>query len=83
MNPEEQEHPREDNNVPSPRNSPRNSFTSSKSVKIEGKTYQVSKQRINRMLQDIEENASQNHSEHLEKQATLLSNLLNKMDINS
>ena len=33
------------------------------------------------MLQDIEENASQNHSEHLEKQATLLSTMLNKMDI--
>ena len=79
-NPEEQDHQGEDNNVPSPRNSPRNSSTSSKTVKIEGKTYQVRKQRINKMLQDIEENASQNHSEHLEKQATLFSNLLNKMD---
>ena len=80
-NPEEQDHQGENNNVPSPRNSPRNSSTSSKTVKIEGKTYQVRKQRINRMLQDIEENASQNHSKHLEKQATLLSNLLNKMNI--
>merc|ERR1712121_629281 len=80
MNPEEQEHPGEDNNVPSPRNSPRNSLTSSKTVKIERKTYQVRTQRINKMLQDIEENASQNHSKYLEKQAALLSNLLNKMD---
>ena len=70
-----------DNLVPSPQNSPRNSLTSSKSLKIDGKTYQVRKQRINRLLQDIEENASQNHSEHLEKQATLLSTMLNKMDI--
>ena len=76
VNPEDQEHnilnPGEDNHIPSPRNSPRNSLTSSKSVKIDGKTYQVRKQRINRLLQDIEENALQNHSEHLEKQATLL-----------
>merc|ERR1712082_181622 len=35
MNPEEQEHPGEDNQIPSPRNSPRNSLTLSKSVKIE------------------------------------------------
>merc|ERR1712240_90369 len=70
----------EDNNVPLPRNSPRNSSTSSKTVKIEGKTYQIRKQRINKMLQDIEENASQNHSEHLEKQAALLSNLFNKIN---
>merc|ERR1711989_52547 len=85
VNHEDQEHnilnPGEDNHIPSPRNSPRNSLTSSKSVKIDGKTYQVKKQRINRLLQDIEENASQNHSEHLEKQATLLSTMLNKMDI--
>merc|ERR1712082_427826 len=85
VNPEDQEqnilNPERDNHVPSPCNSPRNSLTSSKSVKIDGKTHQVRKQRINRMLQDIEDNASQNHSEHLEKQATLLSNLLNKMDI--
>merc|ERR1712082_514486 len=81
MNPEEQEHLGEDNHVPSPCNSPRNSLTLSQSVKIDGKTYQVRKQRINRLLQDIEEYSSQNHSEHLEKQATLLSNMLNKMDI--
>ena len=84
-NPEDQEHnilnPGEDNHIPSPRNSPRNSLTSSKSLKIDGKSYQVRKQRINRLLQDIEENASQNHSEHLEKQAALLSTMLNKMDI--
>ena len=52
-NPEEQDHQGEDNNVPSPCNSPRNSSTSSKTVKIEGKTYQVRKQRINTLLQDI------------------------------
>merc|ERR1712082_169588 len=85
VNPEDQEHNilnlGEDNHISSPRNSPRNSLTSSKSVKIDGKAYQVRKQRINKLLQDIEENASQNHSKHLDKQATLLSNMLNKMDI--
>merc|ERR1711989_15414 len=70
VNPKDQEHnilnPGEDNHIPSPCNSPRNSLTSSKSVKIDGKTYQVRKQRINKLLQDIEDNASQNHSEQLE-----------------
>ena len=53
VNPEDQENilnPGEDNHIPSPRNSPRNSLTSSKSVKIDGKTYQVRKQRINKLL---------------------------------
>jgi len=81
-NPEDQEHnilnPGGDNLAPSPQNSPRNSLTSSKSLKIDGKSYQVRKQRINRLLQDIEENVLQNHSEHLEKQAALLSTILIK-----
>ena len=63
-NPEDQEHnilnPGGDNLVPSPQNSPRNSLTSSKSLKIDGKSYQVRKQRINRLLLEIEENALQN-----------------------
>ena len=33
------------------------------------------------MLAEIEENTLQNHSEHLEKQAALLSTMLTKMDI--
>ena len=33
------------------------------------------------MLFDIEENSSQHHSQHLEKQAALLSTMLTKMDI--
>ncbi len=80
-NPEDQEHilnPGGDNLVPSLQNSPRNLLTLSKSLKIDGKTYQVRKQRINRLLQDIDENVLQNLSEHLEKQATLLSTMLIK-----
>ena len=53
----------------------------SKSLKIEGKSYQIKKQRINRLLSEIEENSSLHHSEHLEKQAALLSTMLTKVDI--
>merc|ERR1712240_520485 len=52
-----------------PRTSPRNSLTSSKSLKIQGKSYQIKKQRIDKLLIEIEENSSLHHSEHLEKQA--------------
>ena len=63
-----------------PPHSPRNS-NSSKSVKIEGKSYQIRKQKINKLLSEIEEIPSQHHCKHLEKQAALLSTMLNKMDI--
>ena len=53
----------------------------SKSLKIEGKSYQIKKQRINRLLSEIEENSLLHHSEHLEKQAALLAMMLTKMDI--
>ena len=70
-----------DNFVPSLTHSPRNLLISSKSIKIEGNSYQIRKQKINRLLSEIEGNSSQHHSEHLEKQAALLSTMLTKMDI--
>ena len=54
------------NPVPTPPCSPRNSRGSSKSLKIEGKSYQIRKQKINRLLSEIEENSLLHHSEHLE-----------------
>lgn len=52
--PEDQEHnvfnPGGDNLIPSPCTSPRNSLNSSKSLKIDRKSYQVRKQRINILL---------------------------------
>ena len=38
-------------------------------------------QRIDKLLTEIEENSSLHHSEHLEKQAALLSTILTKVDI--
>ena len=67
--------------MPSPPPSPINLLVSSKSVKIEGKSYEIRKHKINRLLSDIEDNSLQHHSEHLEKQAALLSSMLNKIDI--
>merc|ERR1711955_73066 len=57
------------------------SGTLSKSLKIEGKSYQIRKQRINRLLSEIEENSLLHHSEHLEMQAALLSTMLTKVYI--
>ena len=73
--------PEGDHYVPSLPPSSRNSFISSKSLKIEEKSYQIRKERINRLLSNIEENTLQHHYEHLEKQATLQSTMLNKMEI--
>ena len=64
------------NPVPMPPCSPRNSRGSSKSLKIEGKSYQIRKQKINSMLSKIEQDSSQHHSEHLKEQAALLSTML-------
>ena len=81
-NPDGQEgNPGDDDPNYSPRQSPRNLLTSSKSLKIEGKSYQIKKQRIDKLLNEIEENSSLHHSEHLEKQAARLPTMLNKMDI--
>ena len=59
-NPEDEEnnvHNREsDNLIPSPAHSPRNLLTLSKSLKIEQKSYQIRKKRIDRLLSEIEEN---------------------------
>ena len=50
-----------------PNYSPRQSLTLSKSLKIEGKSYQIKKQRIDKLLMEIEENSLLHNSEHLEK----------------
>ena len=65
----------------SPPNLPRNLLVTSKSVKIERKSYQIRKQKLNKLLSEVEENSLVHHSEHLEKQAALLLSMLNKMDI--
>ncbi len=57
----------------------RNSRGSSKSLKIKGKSYQIRKQKINRLLSKIEENSLQHHSEHLK--VALLSTILTKINI--
>ena len=57
-NPEDQEanilNPGDDNPIPSPRQSPRNLLTLSKSLKIKGKSYQIKRQRNNRLLSERE-----------------------------
>ena len=67
--------------VPSPSQSPRNSIESSKSVRIRGRSYQSQKERINKLLTDLEADPDKYHSEQLEKQATLLSTMLKDLDI--
>ena len=59
------------------------SLTLSKSLKIYGKSYQIKKQRIEKLLAEIEENSLQHHLQHLEKQAALLSTMLTKVDISN
>ena len=71
----------EQNPVPMPPHSPRNSIESSKSVRIRGRSYQKQKERINKLLSELETNPDGNHSEQLEKQATLLSNILKDLDL--
>ena len=67
--------------IPSPPSSPRNSIESSKSVRIRGRSYQSQKERINKLLTDLEADPDKYHSEQLEKQATLLSTMLKDLDI--
>ena len=67
--------------IPMPPRSPRNSIESSKSVRIRGRSYQTQKQRINKLLSELEADPDKNHSEHLEKQATLLSTMLKDLDL--
>ena len=54
---------------------------SSKSVRIQGRGYQTQKERINKLLSELESDPDRNHSEQLEKQATLLSNMLKDLDL--
>ena len=61
--------------------SPVHSLASSKTAKLKGKSYQVRKQRINSLLEDLEANSPVHHLEHLKKQATLLSSMLKLMNI--
>ena len=66
--------------VPLPPWSPRNSIESSKSVRIRGRSYQSQKERINKLLTDLEADPDKYHSEQLEKQATLLSTMLKDLE---
>merc|ERR1712030_293438 len=61
--------------------SPPNSLASSKTTKLKGRSYQARKKRINNLLDDVEADSPSNHSEHLEKQASLLSSMLKSMEI--
>ena len=70
-----------DNVVPTPPPSPRNSQGSSKSLRIEGRSYQIHKERIKNLLSNLEADNQLHHSKHLEKQANLLSTMLKDMDI--
>lgn len=60
----------------------RNSRGSSNSTKIDGKSYQLRKQKINSMFSQIEHDYSMHHSEHLKEQAVHLSTMINKININ-
>ena len=55
---------------------------SSKSVMIRGRRYQTQKERINKMIADLEADPERFHSEKLENQANLLSNMLKDLNIN-
>merc|ERR1712148_134626 len=61
--------------------SPINSLVSSKTVKLKGMSYKARKKRLNDLLNDLEVESPTNHSEHLEKQAQLLSIMLKSMEI--
>ena len=67
--------------VRSNESSPPNSLASSKTTKLKGRSYQARKKRLNDLLNDLEVESPSNHSEHLEKQASLLSTMLKSMEI--
>merc|ERR1712055_523541 len=67
--------------VRSNNSSPPNSLASSKTTKLKGRSYIAWKKRINNLLTDLETDSPSNHSEHLEKQASLLSSMLKSMEI--
>merc|ERR1712055_1166611 len=67
--------------VRSNESSPPNSLASSKTAKLKGRSYQARKKRLNDLLNDLEVESPSNHSEHLEKQASLLSTMLKSMEI--
>ena len=55
---------------------------SSKSVMIHGRRYQTQKERINKIIADLEADPERFHSEKLEIQVNLLSNMLKDLNIN-
>ena len=69
-----------DNQIPTPPGSPRNSIESSRSVRIRGKRYQIQKERINKLLSQLELDSDNNHSEHLKEQTIILSDMFKNLD---
>ena len=49
---------------------------------IRGRRYQTQKEQINKMIADLEADPERFHSEKLENQANLLSNMLKDLNIN-
>lgn len=61
--------------------SPPVSMDFSKTTKLNRKSYQAWKKRINDLLDELEENSPSIHSEHLKEQASMLSSMLKSMEI--
>merc|ERR1711942_336975 len=76
-----EENIQERDEVRSNHSSPNISRASSKTTKLKGRSYQARKERINKLLDDVEADSPSNHSEHLEKQASLLSSMLKSREI--
>merc|ERR1711942_523932 len=76
-----EENIQERDEVRSNHSSPNISRASSKTTKLKGRSYQARKERINNLLNDVEADSPSNHSEHLEKQESLLSSMLKSMEI--
>ena len=62
---------------------PHNSSASSKMVKLKGLWYQKKKKRLVKLLEALEVDSPENHSEHLKDQATMLQNMLKAINIDS
>ena len=59
------------------------SLASTKTTKLKGKSYQVRRQRINSLLEDLKVNSYIHHSEFLKELAALLSSILKDMNIDN
>ena len=52
-------------------------------IKLKGISYQLKKQRLIQLLEALEVDSPENHSEHLKDQATMLQNMLKAMDLDN